>query len=86
MEMKVDASIYTIRFLSVMINMFGDFLSAPYLPTPYSPSLDPIQSKQQRMFSDEEDIFLVVLMHKFEYGNWERIRMEIRKVGRLVNR
>lgn len=40
------------------------------------------QGKQQqgRLWTDEEDIFLLILMHKFEYGNWERIRMEIRKV------
>jgi hypothetical protein len=39
-----------------------------------------LQTKAQRVFTDEEDVFLVVLMHRFGYGNWERIRMEIRKV------
>lgn len=38
------------------------------------------QGKAQRSFTDEEDVFLVVLMHRLGYGNWERIRMEIRKV------
>lgn len=36
--------------------------------------------KITRLFSDEEDVFLLILMHRFEYGNWERIRLEIRKV------
>ncbi|EWM27880.1 atpase-like protein [Nannochloropsis gaditana] len=37
------------------------------------------KQQQGRLWTDEEDIFLLILMHKFEYGNWERIRMEIRK-------
>ncbi|GAB5030733.1 snf2 super family, partial [Nannochloropsis oceanica] len=37
------------------------------------------KQQQGRLWTDEEDTFLLILMHKFEYGNWERIRMEIRK-------
>jgi hypothetical protein len=39
------------------------------------------QAKASRAYNDEEDVFLVVLMHKYGYGNWDRIRMEIRRVG-----
>lgn len=34
------------------------------------------------MFTEEEDAFLLNMMHRYGYGNWEVIRMEIRKVGR----
>ena len=33
------------------------------------------------MFTEEEDAFLLNMMHRYGYGNWEVIRMEIRKVG-----
>ena len=47
-------------------------------PQPNQPNHQ--STKITRLFSDEEDVFLLILMHRFEYGNWERIRLEIRKV------
>lgn len=35
-------------------------------------------------FSDEEDIFLVNMMHVYGYGNWDKIRMQIRKSHRFA--
>jgi len=37
------------------------------------------QNKPPRFFTKDNDSFLVVMMHRFGYGNWERIRVEIRK-------
>jgi SWI/SNF-related matrix-associated actin-dependent regulator of chromatin subfamily A member 5 len=31
-----------------------------------------------RLYTDEEDVFLVMMMRRHGYGSWERIRMEIR--------
>lgn len=50
----------------------------PSNPQPNQPNHQ--STKITRLFSDEEDVFLLILMHRFEYGNWERIRLEIRKV------
>ena len=36
-------------------------------------------SFQPQLFSDEEDAYLIVQMHKYGYGNWEAIRAEIKK-------
>ena len=35
---------------------------------------------QGKVFTEEEDAFLLNMMHRYGYGNWEVIRMEIRKV------
>lgn len=36
---------------------------------------------QGKVFTEEEDAFLLNMMHRYGYGNWEVIRMEIRKVN-----
>ena len=35
-------------------------------------------SSKGRLFSDEEDAFLVLMLHKYGYGSWEKIRLEIK--------
>ena len=36
-------------------------------------------SNRGKMFTPEEDVFLVNMMHRYGYGEWERIRLEIRR-------
>lgn len=38
---------------------------------------------QGKVFTEEEDAFLLNMMHRYGYGNWEVIRMEIRKVRKV---
>jgi hypothetical protein len=42
----------------------------------------PVQyGNKGRFFSEEEDSFFVQAMHRFGYGSWDRIRVEIRRVN-----
>lgn len=58
-------------------------MSSPTVPLPVGPMISYGPNGRSKYFTEDEDLFLILMLYKYGYGEWEAIRNEIRYGGRL---